>query len=87
MWRKLLASPLMRDAIGVLYSQMPVALSSDDAKVTDTQSSIQLGRIQGYVHAMEVIRVMGQFQKTPPDQIESDFGYESFLKKEGLIEN
>lgn len=83
--RKLLASQLMQDALGVLYAQMPIALTSKDEKVTETQSSIQLGRIQGYLHCLEMFTVLAQFPSMPPEPIESEFEYEEYLKRERIL--
>lgn len=84
-WRKLLNTPFMQDAIGVMYSQIPASLSTEDHKVTEQQSLIQLGRIQGYLFCMDLIRLMGQFPKEPLENIEADYGYEKYLIQEGLL--
>jgi len=84
-FRKFLATTLGRDMVSVLYTQQPTGYPTRDREISDTHAAIELGRKEGYEDCLRIIRSMTAFPTTVPEHIESDFGYEELLKREGLL--
>lgn len=75
-------SEVGRRVFAVLYASVPSGFPLRGAPVTDTQSAIELGRINGHIGAVHLLEAMCEFPEEQPDHEEPDFGADRILEQE-----
>lgn len=82
--RELYKTQLFQDILGVLHSRIPSGYPLRGENITDTQAAIQLGRMLGYMDALDVINVLTIYKDQIPPEIEPDYGADKILEDENL---
>lgn len=81
-WRTFRDSPSGKRLFGFLYSNIPSNFPLRGDPVTDTQASIELGRVNGMIGTIQLLEMLCEFPQKPPDHLEADFQAEQILKEQ-----
>lgn len=79
--RQLWVSNTFQDMLSVLVNHEPSG-TFRPTPITPTEAAIDLGRVQGYREALELIQSLCEYPPDPVPEVEMDYGAEQILAEE-----
>lgn len=72
--KELFRTPLIRGILSVMRTSIPCGYPARGNQVNDTMANIELGRIQGYMDAVNLLESLPNQEGKPDEQIPNDYG-------------